>query len=176
MLLRGRRWKFFGSWSEVIDRAWQLGAHLVSDEDGAIAAGIELVYGGEAPPPVVRVSPAAGVPAEHWGHGVCGSAAAVGRGQSGGSGGICGASIAGDGWHGGVLVREGVVQRTASFGDGGRRRIGRRRVWSGIIGGCGGGRSWGRCGRSTTCWRCCQRRACSTKPPKPKRYRRRPES
>ena len=63
----------FGSWAEVIDRAWQLGAqhpqHLVSDgdgaiaagigqiglakalarEDGAIAAGIELVYGGEAP-------------------------------------------------------------------------------------------------------------------------------
>ena len=43
----------FGSWSEVIDRAWQLGAqrpaHLVSDSDGAIAAGIELVYGGEAP-------------------------------------------------------------------------------------------------------------------------------
>ena len=36
----------FGSWSEVIDRAWQLGAqhpaHLVSDGDGAIAAGIEL--------------------------------------------------------------------------------------------------------------------------------------
>ena len=43
----------FGSWSEVIDRAWQLGAqhpqHLVSDGDGAIAAGIELVYGGDAP-------------------------------------------------------------------------------------------------------------------------------
>ena len=43
----------FGSWAEVIDLAWQLGAqhpqHLVSDGDGAIAAGIELVYGGEAP-------------------------------------------------------------------------------------------------------------------------------
>ena len=39
----------FGSWAEVIDRAWQQGAqhpaHLVSDGDGAIAAGIELVYG-----------------------------------------------------------------------------------------------------------------------------------
>ena len=37
----------------MIDRAWQQGAqrpqHLVSDGDGAIAAGIELVYGGEAP-------------------------------------------------------------------------------------------------------------------------------
>ena len=36
----------------MIDRAWQLGAqhpkHLVSDGNGAIAAGIELVYGGEA--------------------------------------------------------------------------------------------------------------------------------
>ena len=43
----------FGSWAEVIDRAWQQGAqhpqHLVSDGDGSIAAGIELVYGGEAP-------------------------------------------------------------------------------------------------------------------------------
>ena len=41
----------FGPWAEVIDRAGQLGAqrpqHLVSDGDGAIAAGIELVYGGE---------------------------------------------------------------------------------------------------------------------------------
>ena len=39
----------FGSWAEVIDRAWWLGAqhpeHLVSDGDGTIAAGIELVYG-----------------------------------------------------------------------------------------------------------------------------------
>ena len=40
----------FGSWAEVIDRAWQQGAqHLVSDGDGAIAAGIGLVYGGDAP-------------------------------------------------------------------------------------------------------------------------------
>ena len=43
----------FGSWAEVIDLAWQQGAqrpaHLVSDGDGAIAAGIELVYGGDAP-------------------------------------------------------------------------------------------------------------------------------
>ena len=40
----------FGSWAEVIDRAWQLGAqHLVSDGNGAIAAGIDLVYGGDAP-------------------------------------------------------------------------------------------------------------------------------
>ena len=43
----------FGSWAEVIDRAWQQGAqhpaHLVSDGDGAIAAGVELVYGGDAP-------------------------------------------------------------------------------------------------------------------------------
>ena len=42
----------FGSWAEVIDRTRQLGAHHpahpVSDGDGAIAAGIELVYGREA--------------------------------------------------------------------------------------------------------------------------------
>ena len=51
-MLRGRRWGAFGSWAEVIDRAWQLGAHhpahLVSDGDRAIAAGIELVYGWDA--------------------------------------------------------------------------------------------------------------------------------
>ena len=29
----------FGAWAEVIDLAWQLGAHPVSDEDRAIAAG-----------------------------------------------------------------------------------------------------------------------------------------
>ena len=40
----------FGSWAEVIDLAWQQGAqHLVSDGDWAIAAGIDLVYGGEVP-------------------------------------------------------------------------------------------------------------------------------
>ena len=46
----GMALRAFGSWAEVIDRAWQLGAqhpqHLVSDGDAAIAAGIELVYGG----------------------------------------------------------------------------------------------------------------------------------
>ena len=43
----------FGSGPKAIDRAWQRGthhpAHLVSDGDGAIASGIELVYGGEVP-------------------------------------------------------------------------------------------------------------------------------
>ena len=43
----------FGSWAEVIDRAWRLGAqhpqHLVSYGNGAIAARIELVYGGDTP-------------------------------------------------------------------------------------------------------------------------------
>ena len=42
----------FGSWAEVIDRAWQLGAQHPAASgqrwDGAIAAGIGLVYGGEA--------------------------------------------------------------------------------------------------------------------------------
>ena len=43
----------FGTWAEVIDRAGSWGArhpgHPVSDGDGAIAMGIEPVYGGEAP-------------------------------------------------------------------------------------------------------------------------------
>ena len=41
----------FGSWAEVIDLAWQLGAqhpqHLVSDEDGAIAAGLSWSMAGK---------------------------------------------------------------------------------------------------------------------------------
>ena len=48
----GKALEAFGYWAEVIDRAWQLGAqhpqHLVSDGDGADAARIELVYGGDA--------------------------------------------------------------------------------------------------------------------------------
>ena len=43
----------FGSWEGVIDLAWQQGAvapaHLVSDGDRAIAAGLGLVYGRQAP-------------------------------------------------------------------------------------------------------------------------------
>ena len=65
-----------------------------------------------------------------------------------------------DGWGGTLLTCESVVQRTASFDD----------EAGGAIGSCGGGSSWGRYGRNTTCWRCCQSRACSTKPPKTKRY------
>ena len=42
----------FRFWAEAIDRAWQQGshhpAHLISDGDGAIASGIELVYGEDA--------------------------------------------------------------------------------------------------------------------------------
>ena len=43
----------FAGWGEVIDQAWQQGAtapaHLVSDGDRAIAEGIQLVYGSQAP-------------------------------------------------------------------------------------------------------------------------------
>ena len=43
----------FGSWEGVIDQAWQQGAvdpaHLVSDGDPAIAAGLGMVYGRPAP-------------------------------------------------------------------------------------------------------------------------------
>ena len=43
----------FRPWAEVMDQAWgragHTPAHLVSDDDRAIAAGIELVYGREAP-------------------------------------------------------------------------------------------------------------------------------
>ena len=45
----GMALRAFGFWAEVIDRAWQQGArrleHPASDGDGAIAAGIEPVYG-----------------------------------------------------------------------------------------------------------------------------------
>ena len=50
---RGAAIGSFQSWSEVIDQAWRQGeqtpVHLVSDDDRAIASGIELVYGREAP-------------------------------------------------------------------------------------------------------------------------------
>ncbi len=43
----------FGGWAGVIDQAWRQGAvqpaHLVSDGDAAIAAGIRMVYGRQAP-------------------------------------------------------------------------------------------------------------------------------
>ena len=43
----------FEPWFEAIDQAWRQAeltpVHLVSDDEGAIAAGIELVYGREAP-------------------------------------------------------------------------------------------------------------------------------
>lgn len=43
----------FGSWEEAIDRAWQSGATdplpLVSDGDRAIAQGLQMVYGRQAP-------------------------------------------------------------------------------------------------------------------------------
>ena len=43
----------FGTWKEVIDRAWQAWAeapvHLVSDGDRAIAHGLKMVYGRLAP-------------------------------------------------------------------------------------------------------------------------------
>ena len=109
----------FGSWAEVIDRAWQQGAqHLVSDGDGAIAAGIEAGLWRGCAAPVVRVSPVAGVPEEHWDGGICGGAAAVGREEYSGGSGMGKANYAGDGWGGALLVRESVVQRTASLGDG----------------------------------------------------------
>ena len=66
----------------------------------------------------VRVSYAAGVSAEHWDGGFCGGAAFVGRAQSGGGLGTGAADYVLDVWGGALLVRESVVQRTASFGDG----------------------------------------------------------
>ena len=49
----GKALGVFGSRAEALDQARQRGshhpAHLVSDGDRAIAAGIELVYGGDAP-------------------------------------------------------------------------------------------------------------------------------
>ena len=99
----------FGSWAEVIDRAWQLGAqhpqHLVSDGDGAIAAGIELVYGGEAPHQLCAFH----LLREYRRNiGTAGFAAArrllLECGQSRGRSEMGAANYAGDGWGGGLLV------------------------------------------------------------------------
>ena len=104
----------FGAWAEVIDRAWQLGAqhprHPVSDGDGAIAAGIELVYGGEAR----RQLCAFHLLREYRRNiGVAGFAAALllnavsmAEGRE-----WARADYAGHGWGGGLLVRESVVHK-----------------------------------------------------------------
>ena len=100
----------------MIDRAWQLGAqhpaHLVSNGDGAIAAGIELVYGGEAPHQLCAFH----LLREYRRNiGASGFAAARRLLNAG--------SVAeGREWArrmgGALLVRESVVQGTASLGDG----------------------------------------------------------
>ena len=112
----------FGTWAEVIDLAWQQGAqhpqHLVSDGDGAIAAGIELVYGGEAPHQLCAFH----LLREYRRNiGMAGFAAArrlLDAGSPGGRSGMGAANYAGDGWGSALLVRESVVQRTAPLGDG----------------------------------------------------------
>ena len=84
----------FVPWAEVIDRAWQLGAehpeHLVSDGNGAIAAGIGLVYGGEGHISRARFACCGSICGTLGGGGICGGAAAECR-QFSGSGGLCGA-------------------------------------------------------------------------------------
>ena len=152
----------FGSWAEVIDRAWQQGAqhpqHLVSDGDGAIAAGIELVYGGEAPHQLCAFHLLREYPRNI---GVAGYAAArrllEARSMAEGREWARRITRATDGaaryWCEKALSKG--LRHLAT----GRRRIGRRCDWSGTIGSCGGGSSWGRYGRNTTCWRCCQSRA-----------------
>ena len=111
----------FGSWAEVIDRAWQQGAqhpqHLVSDGDGAIASGIELVYGGEAPHQLCAFH----LLREYRRNiGTAGFAAArqLQCKQYVGRSGMSAADYARNGRGGALLVRESVVQRTASLGDG----------------------------------------------------------
>ena len=153
----------FGSWAEVIDRAWQLGAqcpaHLVSDGDRAIASGIELVYGGDAPHQLCAFH----LLREYRRNiGTAGFAAARRLLNAG--------SLAkGRAWArrimratagaAGYWCEKALSNKDCVTWRRGRWRIGRRHAWSGTIGSCGGVRSWGRCGRSTTCWRCCQSRA-----------------
>ncbi len=76
----------FGNWAGVIDQAWRQGvvqpAHLMSDGDAAIAAGIRMVYRPASAPPALPFSPAAGVPAEHWGEGLASSILAEARGRA----------------------------------------------------------------------------------------------
>ena len=153
----------FGPWSEVIDLAWQLGAqrpaHLVSDGDRAIASGIELVYGGEAPHQLCvfhllreyrRNIGTAGFAAMRWLLDVGSLWRKVGNGRGGLCGRRLGRRVAGARKR---CPKDGAIWRR------GRWRIGRCRDWGGTIGSCSGGRSWGRCGRNTTCWRCCKSRA-----------------
>ena len=110
----------FGPWAEVIDRAWQLGAehpeHLVSDGNGAIAAGIGLVYGGEGHISRARFACCGSICGTLGGGGICGGAAAECR-QFSGSGGAM-RRIAGNGRGGVILVCESAGEGVASFDDG----------------------------------------------------------
>ena len=110
----------FGPWAEVTDRAWQLGAehpaHLVSDGNGAIAAGIGLVYGGEGHISRARFACCGSICGTLGGGGICGGAAAECR-QFSGSGGAM-RRIAGNGRGGVILVRESTGERIAPLGAG----------------------------------------------------------
>ena len=125
----------FGSWTEVIDRAWQLGAqhpaHLVGDGDGAIAAGIELVYGGEAPHQLRAFHLLREYRRNIGRSGICGGAAAAECGQFGGRSGMGAANYAGDGWGGSATGARKRCPKDCAIWRRGRWRIGRRRVWSG---------------------------------------------
>ena len=163
MLLRGTALGAFGSWAEVIDRAWQLGAqhpqHLVSDGNGAIAAGIGLVYVGEARRQLcvfhllreyrrnigrrgLRRRGGCWTRAVWW---------KVGNGQGGLCGRRPGRRVTGVRKR---CAKDCVIWRQGAGGASDAVAIGAAQ-----IGSCGGGRSWGRCGRSTTCWRSCKSRA-----------------
>ena len=109
----------FRSWAEVIDRAWQLEAqhpkHLVSDGDGAIAAGIELVYGGEAPHQLCAFTCCESTGGTLGWRDLRRRGGCWTRAVSGGRSGMGAADYAGDGWGGVILVLASVVQRTAPF-------------------------------------------------------------
>ena len=164
----------FGSWAEVIDRTWQQGAqrpaHLAVMGMGPSRRGLSWCTAGmrRISCPCFTCCGSAGGTLGSWGLRRRGGrwTRLVWRKVGNGRGGLCGRRP-------GRRVtdvrkrcpKDCVIWRRGRWG------IGHRRVWSGAIGSCGGGRGWGWFGRSTTCWRCCKSRGCSTKPPETKRYR-----
>ena len=133
----------------MIDRAWQQGAqhpaHLISDGDGAIAWGIELVYGGEAPHQLSLLH----LLREYRRNiGMAGFTAARR---------LLDATSLAEGVEWARRIMRATAGRRVTgarkrcpkdcvIWRRGRRRIGRRRDWSCTIGSCGGVSSWGRYG------------------------------
>ena len=174
----------FASWGAVIDLAWQQGAttpiHLVSDGDWAIAEGIAMVYGSQAPHQLYHFSASGGL-REYRRNPVSSTGQALGWEGWREARQLLGSenSAAAMGWARRIMAltegraRTGVRKPCGKDCDTWQRESGGTRPhrdWNGRTESTDDGKGWARYGRPTTCWRCSKIAASSTKPPKTERY------